>query len=104
MVFDERPVGQPIPPADQKFLLNQSREELEKVIGNTTELIWECTQPDPKTQCFTKVFDNGTIFVGNGKPDPTEVTKAPDNPRKLTVETDEADEYVASSGSEGFFE
>ena len=50
MVFDERNIDQPTPPADQIYPLNQSREELEKLIletgGNTTtELIWECTQP-----------------------------------------------------------
>jgi hypothetical protein len=43
-----------------------------------THLIDNCTMPDPKTQCFSKVLENGTLYFGNGKPSLVDVTEAPD--------------------------
>src|SRR5829696_7088371 len=44
---------------------------------NKAHLIWNCTKPDPQTQCFTKVLKNGTIYIGNGKPSYVEPTPLP---------------------------
>jgi hypothetical protein len=58
-----------------------------------THLIDNCTMPDPKTQCFSTVLENGTIFVGNGKPSPVDVTEAPDaGVTRSFQEYDETDE------------
>jgi hypothetical protein len=60
-----------------------------------TILIDNCTMPDPKTQCFTKVLDNGTLMKLNGKPEPVIPTTSGERFIDLTV--DETDEYVGET-------
>jgi hypothetical protein len=64
-----------------------------------TNLINNCTMPDPLTQCFSRTLKNGTLYFGNGKPSPVEETKAPDAgsiPQNLPYD----EEIVEETGDE----
>jgi hypothetical protein len=71
--------------------------------GTPTKLIYNCTMPDPTTQCFTEVLDNGTLLVTNGKPSPVEITKAPDAGIQRNFEGIE-DEAPTTGGSDSIEE
>lgn len=70
---------------------------------NKTHLIWNCTKPDPQTQCFAKVLKNGTIYIGNGKPSYVEPTPLPGTDyqyNKLFNEEEETETDVGIDGGE----
>jgi hypothetical protein len=73
--------------------------------GMPTKLVDNCTMPDPKTQCFVQVMDNGTLVIVNGKPSYQEPQALPGatNEDNLEVETDlgETDEEFIEEDAVG---